>query len=506
MNHPDVSEDTRTRRPGLADPVGALVALASLGVFAAHGFEGELTRDLGIYAYAGQTVADGEPPYVGVMNRSGPLAHLVPGVGAAAARLVGANDLLGMRVLFLVLSVLCVWVVYLVARDLYETRFAGVVAAGLLVCIPGFIFYATGGPREKTTMMLLFALALLAAVHRRWAWAGVAVALTTLTWQPAFLPLVVAVAGAALLAPRGERLRGLAAIVAGGTVTTALTAAYFAAAGAFGDFLDGFVLIHLRYTYQTGMYDDLEAQWEGLVGAFETSLNFVIAGLGLTLVLAARNLLVRRRRHDHLGRVQIIIGVATLVGLVWSWRVFNGWADALVLVPLAALGLAGLAAWLGELLPRTAATALVAAWVVVVAALGLDWSLNEGSRLLPKQQRESDAVFAALPADATLFSVEAPQPLVLTGRTNLTQHQMFRAGLIFYVDASWPGGLAGYAADVSAAEPTVIAIGRYARFAWVRPILGSDYTAIGTSPGWTWYVRDDQPPGVLEELRAAVAG
>ena len=158
------------RRP---DVVGVGVAAAATGVFVVHGFDGDLTRDLGLYAYAGQQVADGVPPYVGVMNRAGPLAHLVPGLGAAAARLVGADDLLGMRVLFLVLSVVCVWVVYLLGRDLYENRLAGVVAAGLLVCVPGVITYATGGPREKTTMMLLLALALLATTRRRWWWAGV---------------------------------------------------------------------------------------------------------------------------------------------------------------------------------------------------------------------------------------------------------------------------------------------------------------------------------------------
>ncbi|MGI8645872.1 MAG: glycosyltransferase family 39 protein, partial [Nocardioides sp.] len=187
------------RRP---DPVGVIVALAAAGIFVAHGFDGELTRDLGLYAYAGQQVADGVPPYVGLMNRSGPLAHLVPGLGAAVARLVGTDDLLGMRALFLVLSIACVWFVYLLGRDLYDSRLAGVVAAGLLVCVPGVISYATNGPREKTTMMLLLAVALLAATRRRWWWAGVAVALTTLTWQPVFFPALVAVAGAAAAAPR----------------------------------------------------------------------------------------------------------------------------------------------------------------------------------------------------------------------------------------------------------------------------------------------------------------
>ena len=491
------------RRP---DAVGAALALASGVVFLAHGFEGELTRDLGLYAYAGQQVADGVPPYVGVMNRSGPLAHLVPGLGAAGARVLGVDDLLGMRVLFWVLSVAMVWATYVLGRDLFERRLSGVAAAVSLACLPVIIIYATGGPREKTTMMLLLTWALVAMLRRRFGWSGALVALATLTWQPVFFPAAVAAVLCALLAPRGERLRGLIAVAGGGVLVAALMIVWFAAVGALQDFADGFAVIHLSYTYQPGLSDDLERQWEGLLEGFGDTIWIVVAGLVALLLLGARNLLSPTRRAEPLGRTQIAFAIALVPGLAWSWRVFNGWGDALMLVPFAAVGIAAVITTLAEHVPARAALAATVTWVVVTLVIAVGFSLNGGSRMLEKQEREVGDFFALLPPDATLLSVEAPQPLVLTGRTNLTQHQMFRAGLVYYVDDSWPGGIEGYADTVRAAAPDVIAVGRYAYFAWVDPILAEDYTRVGTSPGWTWFVRNGTPPDVLVQLQAAVSG
>ncbi|MGI8645315.1 MAG: hypothetical protein ACR2JD_03195, partial [Nocardioides sp.] len=307
-------------------------------------------------------------------------------------------------------------------------------------------------------------------------------------------------------APRSERLGALGRIALGGALTTAAMAAYFASVGAFAAFRDGFVLIHLRYTYQPGLYDDFERLWEGTADAFGTSFDFVLAGLGLLVLLGVVEAVVPRRRRDPLGRTRIVFAVATLVGLLWSWRIFNGWADALMLLPFAALGLGALVALVDELVPWRVGTVLTVAWVVVVGVVGLDWSLHEGSRLLPKQEQEVDRVFAALPPDATLLSVEAPQPLVLTGRTNPTQLQMFRLGLEDYVDDTWPGGLQGFAADLAADAPTLVSVGRGARYPWLLPVLEQDYTAFGTSPGWYWYVRNDVPPDVLTALESAVRG
>jgi hypothetical protein len=489
------------------DPVGAGLGVVALAGFALHGFDGELTRDLGLYAYGGQQVADGVPPYAGVMNRSGPLAHLLPGLGAISARALGLEALLGMRLLFLLLSTLCVWATYVLARDVTRGRLGGVAAAGAVVCLPLVIDYATGGPRDKTPMMLLLTWALIAMSRRQWWSTGALVALTTLTWQPAFFPALVAALGCvALTTPRGEWPRSFLAVVGGGVVVTGLMSAYFVAVGAAHDFADGFVLIHLRYTYQPGLRDDLRRQWEGLLLGFGSAIWVIVAGLLALLVLGVRTLAVARRRHDRLDRTVLAFALATVAALAWSWRVFNGWADALVLVPFAALGVGAAVAAVAEHVPWRAAAALTTVWAVMTGAAALDYSLTDGTRTLTKQQHEVDGVFAALPADATLLSVEAPQPLVLTGRTNPTRHQMFRLGLELYVDDTWPGGLDGYADTVRDEATTLVAVGRGAKYPWLLPVLDEDYVEFGTSPGWTWYVRDDVSDDVLAELSAAVRG
>ena len=120
-----------------------------------RGFNGYLSRDLALYAYAGQQVADGVPPYEGVVNRSGPLSHLVPGVGALVGRVVDADEVLTMRWLFLCCRSPAIWLAYLVGREVLSSRVAGVATAVALFAVSGFNLYATNGPREKTTLVLL---------------------------------------------------------------------------------------------------------------------------------------------------------------------------------------------------------------------------------------------------------------------------------------------------------------------------------------------------------------
>jgi hypothetical protein len=83
---------------------------------------------------------------------------------------------------------------------------------------------------------------------------------------------------------------------------------------------------------------------------------------------------------------------------------------------------------------------------------------------------------------------------------------MFRLGLEEYVDDTWPGGLQGYADTVREQDPTLVAVGRGARYPWLMPTLLDGYTGFGTSPGWYWYVSDDVDEGTREALRAAVRG
>ena len=111
-------------------------------------------------------------------------------------------------------------------------------------------------------------------------------------------------------------------------------------------------------------------------------------------------------------------------------------------------------------------------------------------------------MLATLPADATITSIEAPQPLVLTGRTNPTRYQMFRSGLQDYMDDTWPGGLDGFKRDLVADGPDLSRSGRRSRAAGARRSSPTTSTSAARR-GWDWYARASLGEEKIAALRAA---
>ena len=497
-----------TSRLGRVDPWGPALATVGVVVFLVHGFDGILTRDLALYAYGGQQFAEGVPPFVSVLNRAGPLAHMVPGVATWVARLLGADsgadDLMAMRVLMMMLSVAAVWVVYLLARDAFGSSVAGVAAAASLLAFEGFVTYATGGPREKTTMMLLVALALWALVHRRWMLAGAAVALATLTWQPAFFAGAAA-AGAAVLLVRGGRARlvSLARFAGGGLLVTAAFAGYYAAVGALEEFFNAFYLINATYTRQPGVLQFLSTEPTAVVDGFGWSWWLILAGLAAMVVLGARRLRGLDRDDPHHVAV-VALGGGTVGSLLWSLMAFNGWADAVLVLPLAATGLGGMALSLSRAAPRRPARVGLAAYVVAVLVAAALSSWHTRDERLVAMRWVHEAVLEAVGPDAAVMSIGSPQPLVLGRLENPMYHQMFLGGLAEYVDDTWPGGLSGLADDIERERPTLITMDRPGRYGFVDPVVDRHYERLGTTYVMTWFADRSIGERKMQQLRDAV--
>ena len=482
------------------DPLGPLLAVAALAVFIVQGFDGVLTRDLALYSYGAQQTVEGVPPYVSVLNRAGPLAHLVPAVGVWPARIVGMDDILGMRLLMLLTSVACVWVLYVLVRDLFHSRLAGVASATALLTFAGFVTYAVGGPREKTTLTLFVLLAFWAVLKQRWLVLGICVALATLTWQPSFITglfaAVVAIAGLGRSAMLPAALR----FAIGGLIPTAVVTAGFALAGATKEFLDGFVLINWLYT-TPGRFYGFSDRIDLLMDAFGVSLVVILAGLVAIMVFAALRAGDAFRSRGAPDLAVVGIGAATVGGLVWSLFVFNGWADLMVLLPSAAVGVGAVAAEVQARVPERVGVPILVTWSVACLVAGMLSSLEHREHVLDQQRRDVDGMFAAVPPDATLVSIGGPQPLVLTKRTNPIRHQMFLAGLEYYVDDTWPGGLEGLAEWIGEEEPTFITVDHPEWYRWLAPTLDAEYVDVGTTPGdFTWYVHRSVGPDVIREL------
>ncbi len=70
--------------------------------------------------------------------------------------------------------------------------------------------------------------------------------------------------------------------------------------------------------------------------------------------------------------------------------------------------------------------------------------------------------------DARVFSVRAPQSLVLTHQRQGSRFQLFAHGMTRYINDTYPGGIRGYGRWVARHAPTVIAL-HDAAPRWLEP-------------------------------------
>jgi len=493
---------TLRARIGAVDPLIALLGLTGIVVYALHGFGAPLDRDLGIYTYGGQRLLAGDPPYVGVLNRAGPLAHALPGVGIGMGRLVGVSDIVAARGLFMLIAVACVCLVYVVVRDLTRSRAAALVAAVALLGFQGFTDSATQGPREKTAMVLFLLAAVLCVRHRRWATTGVLVALGTLTWQPVFFVAVVVATVAALLAP-DRRLIALARIAAGGAATTAVVVAYYVVNGALHTFLEGFVLINAQYTVQPGVADRPDEVWASLREGYGPSLWVIALGLAAVLGLAAMSAGAAWRTHEPVPTTWVGLGAGTLAGFAWSAVAFNAWPDLFVLLPFAAIGVGGLAAEGLRRLEPGMAVAATLTLVLVGTTYAVVHSVTTRPHGLQTQRASVAAVLRHGPRPATILSIQAPQALVMSRHRNPSSYQMFDHGFPEYVDDTFPGGLTGFVTRIQDQEPDYIVVQTGFHPRWLMPWLRQHYATIGVAPSFQWWARRSLGPAVLRRLHDA---
>jgi hypothetical protein len=484
-----------------------LVGLVSAVVYALHGYQGVLDRDLGVFTYGGERFAHGVPPYVGIFNSVGPLADAVPGAAIRVGQLVGVGPVLAERVLFTVLSAACCALLSVLARDTFGSRAAGLVAPAVFLTFRDFLVLASDGPREKTTMVLLLLAALVLVGRRRWLAAGFCAALATLAWQPV-LPVAVAAAGVALLALPTGRLRGAARFAAGGLVPLVVGAGYYLSRGALHTAVEGLVLVNADYTRQPSAFSSPAGTWRIVWEGYSASIWVVLGGLMVLLALAARatRRVVRRRAEESRPADPVALaalGTAAAVGVAWTLSAINGAPDLFVLLPFAALGVTGAVEAVGAHLARTRRWALVAVVTVVATGAATVLSVTTRSHLLEQQRSDIAAVLAAAPPGADLLSINAPEVLALAGQVNPSGLQVFDQTMEHYLDRTRPGGLAGYAAWVARLRPTFVVVGRHYERRWPEPMLASDYWRVGRGTTWTWYLSRTAGPDVLAAVAAA---
>ena len=185
-----------------------------------------------------------------------------------------------------------------------------------------------------------------------------------------------------------------------------------------------------------------------------------------------------------------------MAGIVWSLRAFNGWADAVVLLPMAALGIGAAAAAVAVRLPHRIAVRVVAVWTTCDPGRGVRRVRWPPATTGSSRERTLVAdVLATGPEDATLMSIGAPQPLVLSHRTNPVQHQNFLAGLSELRRRHLPRRARRVRGLHRAGAADVLTFDNPRYYPWLTEMRERDYTGIGRTSGYLWFVRNDVGDG-----------
>ncbi|QZY28494.1 hypothetical protein [Nocardioides coralli] len=509
---PGVATEPRPRRLGL-DPLVPLWLLAPVVTWIGHGFTNGVTRDVALYIQAGQAVADGEPPYVAVWNRAGPLAHLLPGLGVSLGRWVGAEDVTGARVLYFALAALTPVLVYVTVRTVFGSRLGGSVGAAAMVSFPLWAHFSTSGPDSKQPMVVFMALALMLVVQRRMLLAGVATALATLTWQPVLFALALAALVMGLTADGGWRGRVLALgrFALGGLATLTATVLYFVAAGALSDFLDGFWRANAGYTSQPPLLRHLPAVSAGMQHWFGWTLWLLLGGLVLSVVVALVVLVLRPVAGTPLADARagaVATGAATVGAVAWSFYAFNAAPDSLLVLTVAAVGLGNGAALLahavsGWKVPRTALAVGVAGFVLAALVTTALEMVGTAKSTILGGRNQAEKVLSPLP-EASVMTVGVPQPLALTGRRSISPYQLFSPAIQRWIDDTWPGGLTAYVSWVREQEAEVLFTVPGPMPQLFKP-LEPDYVPVGRFHSWRAWLHVDVDKSTRRQVDEALS-
>lgn len=494
---------------------GLGVVLVAILLFTRYSIYGFLDRDEAIYAYGGQQLTHGVPPYASIFDPKGPGATLLSGLGAAIAHLIGRNDVLTIRLVFFVCAVLTVLAVYLLALQLWESLAAAVIAALVFTSFAGWARDALVGPDAKMPGVLCAVVAMWLAARRQWFWSAVAGSLAVIVWQPLALYPVVTLVAAVVNTP-AQRWRALGITVAGFVLPMLAISIYFASAGAFGKLIESAVVFPLTgyrgggkpLPAQLGHIELVTYHYYGLVGTV-----LIHGGLAALSYIAVRYVVnAGARRREALRNPVVLVVLVTLIGqLVFMIGDFHNYPRVYPMLPYAAIGVGGAVALTARALRREernsgllrAATAVL---VVVAAALvGQSWVTFTDSAANNDRLRVEQALACALSRMLVpghpLWSLGSPTPLVFMHRRNPDRFIYLDSGVDAWKVKHTSGGFAGWTAQIAEADPSVLVV-----TAWkgtYRPMMKRWLHAAGYHPRFLGIWRVFVSPGGLDRASAA---
>lgn len=494
--------------------VGAIVSLGvAIALYTRYSINNLLNRDEAIYAYGGQQLAHGVPPYVSVFDPKTPGATMIAGIAAAIAQAINRNDIYLIRLAFFACACLAVVAIYLLAARLWHSVLAGLVAAVVFASFQAFARDALAGPDAKTPGVLFTIVSMWLLARRQWLLGGFVATLAFLVWQPFVFYVLVAILVAGLSGKGRQRWLALARAVAGVAIPLIGVVVYFAVAGGLSEFIESAVVFPVTGVAHSWSEILTRIHTIAHVVRFYYAFSGALFAAGLLAIGALAIVHVVRGRHrlsaTLLDPFICVVVLTMLTEVLYATYDFQSYPDLYPLLPYPALGLAGVAAVSARRLRRPALVRLASGGVVVALAVlvGFSWNWFSTSRannhLYFAQRDDACAVEQVLVPGTTLYSLGDPAPLVFTHRRNPDRYIYLGEDVDQWKVDHTPGGFLGWAEQIQASNPSVVLVGGE----WNDPLryeMGSWLRSSGYTTGWLgdWYAFLTGPA----RARAAVQG
>jgi hypothetical protein len=447
---------------------GGLVVslLAAVVLLTRYGIHGTLGRDEAIYAYEGQQLAQGVPPYASIFDPKGPGAGFVAGAAAYLADLIGRDDLAAIRAAFWLFACATVVVTYLLALRLFGSVLGAVAAAVVMASFRGWAFDALAGPDAKVPGIFFMVLSMLLMSNRRWAWAAFAGSLAFLVWQPLFGFPTLAVVLAGFDAAGRRRFVLLGRTLAAAMLPVVAVLVYYAAVGSLGKLIEAglmFPLTGINHGNETvpERVQRILSVLQQYYGQGGVAWTFWLGALALVVLVAYR--IIRERAGALRDPLVSVVAVTGLVEALYALTDFQGSPDAFPLLPYSALGIGGAVAaavlwsqgrsWQWPV--RIVAGVLIFA-LTTAAAVQFQRDRVGNDRGLRPQLAMACGIARILGQSGRLWALGDPAPLVLTHTTNPDRFIFLMSGVDAWKVAQLPGGFPDWTAQIQSAHPSVL--------------------------------------------------
>lgn len=409
------------------------IFIISLILYLSVGLNAPLQRDPGIYVYSAQRVSEGIPPYKSIFDHKSPGAPLLLGGALKVYRMFSSNilgEILFLRILTIILISLIPVILFLIAKEFLGEKPA-FISALVFITFWGFSYFAAGGPRPKSFMLLFEVLFLYLMIKRNYFWAGFFASAAAIVWQP----LILFCLAGLYLSIKEKRAM---AFIWGGSILPILTVIYFLYHGALSYLWEGAVVFNLKYLMANSLMTNLYNIKVSLLNNYRNSVPFILLG-----VFFFPFFLLDKKTHK-------ILLYTFPLPILWSLADFQGAPDLYPLLPYAALGM-------GYLIKKFELKK-VEYYTLIILLILIAFFPIEKNNTLKRQYEEVRIIKKRF--KGRIATIGAPHFMALAGIKNPSRYVFILRGIDRKIEKEYSGGIKGWLNFLSRKNPRIIVFGQ----------------------------------------------